>query len=141
MQRKLTSEKIKTAFQKRLEILMILNDMSNEELAKKLGIDKSSVSNYKAVTGRTPSLETIIKMADIFDVSIDFLIGRNGGFVINDGRKMNESEHIETNLLDNAIKINSYCKSRIENKEGCGDCPFDDGASCKIMERPDLWEV
>lgn len=51
----------------------------------------------------------------------------------------------ETDLLDSAIKINSYCKSRIksrmESKEWCGDCPFYDDGNCKIMERPDLWEV
>lgn len=73
---------------------------------------------------------------DMFELLCDDIALTIAGLKIS-----NESEHIETNLLDSAIKINRYCKSRIESKEWCGDCPFDDGANCKIMERPDLWEL
>lgn len=75
-------EKNKTEFQKRLEILMIMRNTSNEELAKVIGVNKASVSNYKSTEGRMPSLESIIKMADYFGVTIDFLLGRTGDVLL-----------------------------------------------------------
>ena len=75
-------ENKKTEFQKRLEILMIMRDVSNEKLAEVIGVNKSSISNYKSTEGRMPSLESIIKMADYFGVTIDFLLGRTGDVLL-----------------------------------------------------------
>lgn len=49
--------------------------MTQEELAQKLGGKKSLVCNYE--TGYSvPDIFTLIKLADIFDVSLDDLVGR-----------------------------------------------------------------
>jgi len=50
--------------------------MTQSELAEKLFAQKSLISNYENGYS-TPDIYTIIKLADIFDVSIDDLIGRN----------------------------------------------------------------
>lgn len=50
--------------------------MTLEQLANELGLVKQTVGNWE--TGfRVPSLEAIISIADFFNVSIDYLVGRS----------------------------------------------------------------
>ena len=50
-------------------------DMTQSELAAMLSGKKSLISNYE--TGySTPDIYTLCKLADIFDVSLDELVGR-----------------------------------------------------------------
>ncbi len=50
-------------------------DLRQSDLAKKTGIDQRTISNYE--TGKTsPDAYALIKLADFFGVSIDYLIGR-----------------------------------------------------------------
>lgn len=52
-----------------------LLNLTQEELSYKLGGSKNLVSNYE--TGiSTPDIYTLIKLADIFDISLDELVGR-----------------------------------------------------------------
>ncbi len=49
--------------------------LNQEELANKLGIKKTTYWSYE--TGRTePDIETLKKIADYFDVSLDYLCDR-----------------------------------------------------------------
>lgn len=49
--------------------------LTQEDVAKMLGITRPAYTQYE--TGKTqPSLETAAKLADIFKVSVDYLIGR-----------------------------------------------------------------
>ena len=52
------------------------NDMTQAELGKKLNISQRTYAHYEAGTRDIP-VETLIKLADIYDVSLDFLVGRN----------------------------------------------------------------
>lgn len=57
-----------------LRTLRIQNDMTQEQLSKKLGMTKSVISAYE--TGlRMPSYEVLIDIAKIFKVTTDFLLG------------------------------------------------------------------
>lgn len=48
--------------------------LTQAELAKKLHIKQYNISDYEI--GRIePNIQTLIKFADVFDVSIDFLVG------------------------------------------------------------------
>ena len=50
-------------------------DMRQSDLAAATGIDQRTISNYE--TGKTyPDAYSLIKLADFFDVSIDYLVGR-----------------------------------------------------------------
>lgn len=49
--------------------------LTQEDIAEQLGITRSAYTLYE--TGKTqPSLETAVKLADIFQVSLDYLTGR-----------------------------------------------------------------
>lgn len=60
------------------EILKELREkkgFTQKQLSEALYLSKTAVSQYENGT-HTPSIETLIKLADIFDVSIDYLLGR-----------------------------------------------------------------
>ena len=61
-------------FQTRLCDLREEKNLKQKELASKLNLKASAISKYEQ--GLTqPSLATIIKMAEIFGVSVDYLLG------------------------------------------------------------------
>ncbi|GAB2569133.1 helix-turn-helix domain-containing protein [Gracilibacillus alcaliphilus] len=61
-------------FQNRLRYLREEHGIKQEDMAKKLNISTSAYGYYEQ--GRNePSLDSIKKMADIFDVSVDYLLG------------------------------------------------------------------
>ena len=69
-------------------------DMRQSDLAEAVGIDQRTISNYE--TGKTnPDSEALIKLADFFGVSIDYLVGRTN---------YNASTNQERNKLIDKIK-------------------------------------
>ncbi len=62
-------------FGKILKSLRENADMTQKELARTLCVSKSAVSGYEQDT-RSPSSATLIKIADVFHVSADYLCGR-----------------------------------------------------------------
>jgi transcriptional regulator with XRE-family HTH domain len=50
--------------------------MLQDDLAGRLGCDKSTISKYET-NGRTPTPETLAKIADITGTSADLLLGRD----------------------------------------------------------------
>ena len=48
---------------------------SQEEIAEKINITQSAYSNYEKGK-RLPNIEILIKLADIYDISLDILTGR-----------------------------------------------------------------
>ena len=56
-------------------------DLRQSDVAKSTGIDQRTLSNYE--TGKTnPDSYALIRLADFFDVSIDYLVGRTN--IMND---------------------------------------------------------
>ncbi|GAA5344443.1 helix-turn-helix domain-containing protein [Planifilum fimeticola] len=62
-------------FPSRLRALRLKHKMTQEQLGKKINVTKVSISGYENGT-RTPDLETLQKIADVFDVTVDYLLGR-----------------------------------------------------------------
>ena len=62
-------------FSDTLKKLREKNKLTQEQLAEKLMISKATVSHYEQGINK-PNLDTIIKLAEIFDVSVDYLLGR-----------------------------------------------------------------
>ena len=55
--------------------LRLSSGMTQEELAKRLGVSRSTIGMYE--TGaRTPDADTLEKIADLFNVDVDYLLGR-----------------------------------------------------------------
>lgn len=57
-----------------LKTLRIQKDMTQAQLAQKLGLTKSVISAYENGL-RMPSYDVLIHIASIFDVSTDYLLG------------------------------------------------------------------
>lgn len=63
-----------TIFGKRLDSVMRQKGISNQELAHKMFVAASTISGYR--TGRrSPDVVSLARMADILQVSADYLIG------------------------------------------------------------------
>ena len=59
---------------KKLTLLRQQNKLSQSEVARRIGISSSTVSAYEA-DQISPSLETLVKLANLFHVSTDYLLG------------------------------------------------------------------
>ena len=62
-------------FSERLKELRKKNNLTQQELADKVGTNRVNVTKWE--TGMTePRIESLIKLADLLEVSIDWLFGR-----------------------------------------------------------------
>ena len=61
-------------FNERLKTLRIQRKMTQSELAKKIYISQPAYSKYEVGTA-SPNAETLSKIADALDVSVDYLLG------------------------------------------------------------------
>lgn len=76
--------------------------MSQVGLAKELGVTKQAVSNWEK-NNIIPSIDMLVKIARIFSVSTDYLLGIDSGNHINvEGLTLEQVIHIQ--LLINDIK-------------------------------------
>ncbi|MBU2702618.1 transcriptional regulator with XRE-family HTH domain [Sporomusaceae bacterium BoRhaA] len=63
-------------FSERLKALRTAKNLSHAALGNKLGVSKALIGHWE--TGfRLPSLEVANALADYFDVSIDYLVGKS----------------------------------------------------------------
>lgn len=63
-------------FSDRLKLLRNANNLTQSQLAEKLGLSNKSVSVYEKGSS-VPSIDTLCKIADYFHVSVDYLIGHS----------------------------------------------------------------
>ncbi|WP_367277887.1 helix-turn-helix domain-containing protein [Clostridium sp.] len=88
-------------FDKILRELREEKKLTQSELAKFLNVSRASISAYENRTN-DPSLDVLIKMADFFNVSLDYLLGRT-------------PEKFNNNLIPtNDADLISYLQSTIE---------------------------
>ena len=81
----------------RLKILRKQYHLSQINLGRLLGVSKVSISNYEKGL-RTPSMKTLLAMMRVFDVSADYLLGREVNVVC-------EDDNFSVMLASNDIKI------------------------------------
>lgn len=73
--KKSANEKYKAPFATAIRSLMVENGTTQDDLADNIGKTRQTVSQY--VNGISePGYDTLVKIADYFDVSTDFLLGR-----------------------------------------------------------------
>ncbi|KAA0956673.1 helix-turn-helix domain-containing protein [Planococcus sp. ANT_H30] len=63
-------------FSKTLQQLRKSKKLTQDELANRLNINRGTYANYER-GHRQPDFDTLIKIADYFDVSTDYLLGRD----------------------------------------------------------------
>ena len=72
-------------------------DLQQSDLAEKTGIDQRTISNYE--TGKTvPDAYALIKLADFFGVSIDYLVCRTQQDLFTKERRLRAIEKIKNEL-------------------------------------------
>src|SRR5690554_4038483 len=84
----------------RIEYLREKNNLNQQQLSEKLGISNQTVSSYES-GNREPSYGVLLKAADYFGVSTDYLLGRT------DLKTPNVDSiaiHKQTGLSEEAIK-------------------------------------
>lgn len=64
-----------TIFTERLKELRLKKGLTQTELGEKVGVTKQTIINYEKGTTE-PSFENLIKLADLLEVSLDWLFGR-----------------------------------------------------------------
>lgn len=62
-------------FGDRLKTLREEFEMTQEELGKKLNVTRQSIYTYEKGENE-PTMDTLVKIADMFDVSVDYLLCR-----------------------------------------------------------------
>jgi len=83
-------------FAQRLKWLRERRGWTQEELAQVLGVSRATIAGYESENkGRIPREEILIKIANTFDCTIDFLLGRTNAldqFASHDTFPLNEDE-------------------------------------------------
>ena len=79
---------------KRIKELRKEKDLTQEDLGKLINVTKVSICCYENGT-RVPTLETIVALADIFEVSLDNLLGREIEVVAKKRRTRMSKEEVE----------------------------------------------
>lgn len=101
-------------FYNRLKNLRVENNLHQKDLAEILGFAQTTIANYEQGK-RFPDEETLLKIADFFNVSLDYLLGRseinscNEDFTLRDSLQFSKS-FIDPTML--ALK-NSYYNALI----------------------------
>ena len=87
-------------FKVRLQAARDRRKMSQQDLARKTGLQASSISHFET-GGRRPSFDNLRRLADALNVSTDFLIGRTG--------EINTSEEKTADAIHrNLDKLSAY---------------------------------
>lgn len=70
-------------FNEILRILRRKKNLSQKDLGNKLGLAESTIGMYEQGK-RQPDYETLLKIADYFEVTVDYLLGNKNNTLTND---------------------------------------------------------
>lgn len=87
-------------FKDMLKFLRSRDNLSQSELADKLGVAKSTISMYE-VGKREPDFETLEAIADLFNVDMNFLLGKEGSENDNHYYLNDETREIAQEVFEN----------------------------------------
>ncbi|AKG04192.1 transcriptional regulator [Salimicrobium jeotgali] len=111
---------------KRLSLLRKEHNLKQEELAKILGVARTTYGMYEQGK-RNPDYETLQKIADYFNVTADYLLGRS------DDPNQNEDENFDP--------LEELKQFMIENNMQGTDLGFYDIEKWKQLSREDIEDV
>lgn len=89
-------------FYTRLKNLRVRNNFVQKDLAEKLGLAQTTIANYEKGK-RFPDEEILLKIADIFNISLDYLLGRSEIYSCNEDFTQRDSIQPSKNLIDPSI--------------------------------------
>lgn len=105
---------ISTTFQKRINELVAETDLKKVDLAKAGNFDYRSLSNA-LVYGIIPTTTTLIRMADYFNVSMDYLLGRT-----------DKNDYTESSTITFQERFEKLCEEKgVTHYKVSQECFFD----------------
>ena len=116
---------LSTIFQKRFNDIINETDYKRAELSKIIPISQSSLSNALSY-GIIPSVKTLIRVADFFDISINFLLG-----------KTDEEDFIKSSTKTTFHqRFESLCAEKeVTHYKVASDCLFDKSSISKWFSK------
>lgn len=91
-------------FGDKLRILRKNRNLSQKDLGKQLGMAFSTISGYEMGT-RMPDLDKLKKIADFFEVSVDYLLDRETNMNLNEKEFLNDVDKLSIEDLKAKYKI------------------------------------
>lgn len=91
-----------------------LKNLSTTEVAKSLGFSKRTIESYES-GAREPTIDTLNKLADLYGVSINFLINKEDGIVISENEYL--TLVIAKQTIENIMERVNVLKESKENKD------------------------
>lgn len=88
-------------FSYRLNVLLDENNMTQTQLAKKIGTSNVTICRYLTCE-RIPRLDVVTRIASVFNVSLDYLLGLS-----NDKDILNSNENSDLNMAMSVKKLYS----------------------------------
>jgi transcriptional regulator with XRE-family HTH domain len=99
-----------SSFSKRLRELRLEKDIGQKEVGAIIGVSDSSIRKYES-GDRTPDPTALVKLADFFGVTVDYLLGRNPA----DSSKFNNMDITMSNLQKELSTLSSHNKKLVIN--------------------------
>lgn len=98
-------------FNNRIKQLRIEKKLTQDDLAQILNFGRTAIANYES--GRSePSYSIILKLAEFFDVSIDYILGRTN--IRNPYDKSLALDDESKNLIETAKSLSSENKKMLD---------------------------
>ena len=108
------------SFGNRLKELRITKRMTQQQLGDAIHVSKVSISGYEN-NNRTPDTETLQALADYFEVTTDYLLGRNENNINKENSKaLSVAAHIDEDTteeeMEEILDYIAYIKSKHKKK-------------------------
>lgn len=105
-----------STFGERVKELRLDKGLTQQELANFFYLNKSSISRYEK-DKQIPELETLEKLSDFFEVSLDYLLAKSDIKNPEEAIKVNTSNSISTKgLSDENIKLINTMIKQLKNQ-------------------------
>lgn len=86
---------------------------TQKEIAERIGMARSSLTQYES--GKIePNMETLNKLADIYRVTVDYLLGRDDGFRVEEERAFYDAMQQDP---DDEFFVDGYLSATEEEKK------------------------
>lgn len=92
-------------FNERIKMLREDKGFTQQHLSEVLNVSSSAVSHYENGI-REPTIETLIRMADVLNVSVDYLVGNTDANLLSNEMKKPYCKGVSTDsLIQRAIQL------------------------------------
>lgn len=114
-----------SAFATRLRKLIEENNISKNQLSEEIGVSRQAISQY--CDGSTiPNADKLLKIAEFFNVSLDYLVGRTENFTTdNELRFVCDYTGLNEEAIQKLQKLKGFCSVVLKGSYsyfyGCGD--------------------